>query len=180
MTDKKSPLHGLRYIDRPPTTWIRRAAFAILRHQKWASFFAFSLVILVSVGIYILTTEHFGQEISKIAKLLWLLGTLVLAQALLFICMFSDGGAARPWVIRAALASATDEERAFLFEQIKQRSQSHWRKEPLSCREVFSVFAEARENHGHKTLRRQARLSAALQAQVEDLQLLFDDVHNTA
>lgn len=172
MTDKKSPLHGLLYIDRPKTTWMQHAAFAILRHQKWASFFAFSLVILGSIAAYLLSTAHLGQELPRLGRLLWLLGTLILAQAVLFVCMFSDGGAARPWMIRTALASATDEERAFLFEQIHQRSQSHWRKEPLSCREVVSIFKEARQSYGFKTLRKQERLLAEFEAQVVELRAI--------
>ena len=174
MTDKKSPLHGLPYIDRPQTTWMQRTAFLILRHQKWTSIFAFSLVVLASIIAYLLATEHFGQELPRLGKLIWLLGTLVLAQAVLFVCVFSDGGAARPWMIRAALASATDEERAFLFEQIRQRSQSHWRKEPLSCRDVVSIFAEARQSYGQKALRKQQRLLAALEAQVHQLRALTE------
>lgn len=172
MSVKTSLLHGLPYIERPQTTWTQRAAFLILRHQKWTSIFAFSLVVLVSIIVYLLATAHLGQELPRLGKLFWLSGTLVLAQAVLFVCMFSDGGAARPWMIRAALAVATDEERAFLFEQIRQRSQSHWRKEPLSCRDVVSIFADARQSYGQKALRKQQGLLAEFEAQVVELRAI--------
>ena len=81
-----------------------------------------------------------------------------------FVVPLLEQKAAPMWMIRTALASATADQRAFLFEQIRQKSQAHWRKEPLSCRAVFSMLAEARDCYGDKKVRKPQRRITQLQA----------------
>lgn len=47
-------------------------------------------------------------------------------------------------MIRAALATATDDERAYLFERLLQFVTSEWRQDPIACGGLVDFFREAR------------------------------------
>jgi hypothetical protein len=48
------------------------------------------------------------------------------------------------WMIRTALATATDDERAYLFERLLQFATSEWRQDPIACGVLVDFFREAR------------------------------------
>ena len=169
MTDKKSQLHGLPYIDRPHTTWMERAAFYLQRNWMWTTVVACFVVVSASIGAFAVIMKYSGQAPSQVKVLGLILFALPFVQAFLFACTFLESGIARPWMIRAALASASKDERAFLFERILQITASELRDDPLSRGELFGLFKQARKRFGAQIRRRREELSEAHEAQIEEL-----------
>lgn len=169
MTDKRSPLHGLPYIAQPNTSWIERAAFYLQRNWMWTTVVACFIVVTISIGAFTLAMRYSGEAPSELKMLSLSLFSLPFVQGFLFACTFLEMGAARPWMIRAALASASKEERAFLFERILQITASEFRDDPLSRGELFGLFKQARQDSGAQVRRKRGKSNEARDAQIEIL-----------
>ena len=172
MITEKSPLHGLPYIDRPQTTWMQRAAFYLQRNWMWTTVLASLVVVTVSITVFALVMKHSGEAPSQLKVLGLILFALPFVQAFLLASTFLESGIARPWMIRAALASTSKEERAFLYERILQLTTSEWRDDPLSRGELFGLFKQARKSFGAQVRRKQEKLAEAREAQIEELHMM--------
>lgn len=75
-------------------------------------------------------------------------------------------------MIRAALANATDDERAFLFERLLQLAISEWRHDPITSGALFDLFREARLGFGDDVRGKRQRLIADRGKQVDLLRNL--------
>ena len=174
MNDKKSPLHGLPYIERPQTTWIERAAFYLQRNWMWTTVLGCFVVVSVSISVFVLAMKFSGQAPSQLKVLGLILLSLPFVQAFLFASTFLESGIARPWMIRAALASASKEERPFLYERILQLSTSERRDDPLSRGELFAIFKQARKSFGARVRLKREKMGEVRDAQIEALNAVHD------
>ena len=174
MTMTTSPTDGLSPIDRPRSTWAERAAFYLQRNWMWTTIVACVLALAVFVGAFALIANIVEQDFEPTKLLGWFLVALAFAQLAIFACSFIESGVARPWIIRAALASATNTERALLHHGLAELSQSKWRDSPLSRGELFRLFKEARQTVGDDARQKQQRLTAIHEAQIKELRVLAD------
>lgn len=174
MTMTTSPTDGLPPIDRPRSTWAERAAFYLQRNWMWTTIVACVLMLAVSVGAFALIANILERDFLPIKLLAWFLVALAFVQLAFFACSFIESGLARPWMIRAALASATNAERALLHHGLAELSQSKWRDSPLSRGELFRLFKEARQSVGDDARQKTERLMAIHEAQIKELRVLAD------
>ncbi len=169
MTSKKSPLHGLPYIDRPESTRFERLNFYLQRNWKWTTVLGCIAATTLSIGaicaVYVLN----GQEFSTVSLLGWLLMFLPLNYVPMLLVSFLEQTVAPAWTIRAALASATDEERAFMFEQLQRVTKSEWCSGPIDRGDLFALFKQARQNFGDHIQAKRVRLATAHDRQVDAL-----------
>jgi hypothetical protein len=148
MTYNQRTASGLRYIALPNTTLIERIVFSAIRHWRWTGILAATALAAGSLTCsVILATWLFAEDpvrsgyigflftIPPIMFLLWQAATIELRSA-------------PAWMIRAALAAATDDERAFLFESLLQLAMSEWRQDPITCAALFDLFRQARLSFG--------------------------------
>jgi len=144
MTSVQPTASGLRFIPRPSTTWIERTGFIVMRHWRWAGIVASSVLTagLMALSVTLATWHHpappvpsgyvgFLVAIPLIGVPVWHLSRIELR-------------AAPSWMIRAALATATDDERAYLFERLLQFITSEWRQDPIACGVLVDFFREAK------------------------------------
>jgi hypothetical protein len=144
MTPIQRTASGLRFIPRPSTTWIERTGFIIMRNWRWAGIVASSVLTagLMMLSMTLAAWHHpaaplrsgyvgFLVAMPLIAVPVWHLSRIELRTA-------------PAWMIRAALATATDNERAYLFERLLQFVTSEWRQDPIACGVLADLFREAR------------------------------------
>ncbi|WBY17409.1 hypothetical protein PF049_04425 [Erythrobacteraceae bacterium WH01K] len=174
MTMTTFPTDGLPPIDRPHSTWAERAAFYLQRNWMWTTIVACVLALAVFVGAFALIANILEQDFVPTKLLGWFLVALAFAQLAIFACSFIESGVARPWIIRAALASATNAERALLHHGLAELSQSKWRDSPLSRGELFRLFKEARQSVGDDARQKLERLMAIHEGQIKELRVLAD------
>ena len=174
MTTTTSPFDGLSRIDRPRSTWKERAAFYFQRNWMWTTIVAYVSILAILVGAFALITNILGQDLSLKKVLPWILVALALTQLAVFATTFIESGVARPRMIRVALASATNAERALLHHGLIELSQSRLRDGPLTRGEVFRLFKEARESVGDTARRKQRELIAMHEAQMNQLRAVAD------
>lgn len=172
MTSIQRTASGLQFIARPKTTRIERIAFSVFRHWRWAgivvsSMFTAGLVLLsITLAAGLQAQESIGSgtigflfAILLIAVPVWHVSRLELR-------------AAPAWMIRAALATATDNERAFLFERLLQLATSEWRHDPITSGALFDLFKESRLGFGDRVKDKRERLIADRDKQVDLLRNL--------
>lgn len=169
MTDKKSPLHGLPYIDRPESTQFERLNFYIQRNWKWTTVLGCIAATTLSIGAICAAYVLKGQVFSTVTLLGWLLMLLPLNYVPMLLVSFLEQTVAPPRAIRAALASATDEERAFIFAQLQLVIKSEWCSGPIDRGDLFALFKQARQNFGDHVIAKRARLTSARDMQIEEL-----------
>ena len=174
MTTTKSPIDGLPRIDRPRSTWTERAAFYLQRNWMWTTVVGYVFILAVLVGAFALITNIPGQDLSLKKVLACVLVALALTQLAIFACTSIESGVARPRMIRVALASATNAERALLHHGLIELSRSKWQDGPLTRGELFRLFKEARESVGDTARRKQKKLAAICEAQTDQLRAVAD------
>lgn len=173
MTPIQLTASGLRFIPRPSTTWIEQTGFIIMRNWRWAGIVASSVL---TAGFMILSMtlaawHHpaaplrsgfvgFLVAIPLIAVPVWHLSRIELR-------------AAPAWMIRAALATATDDERAYLFERLLQFATSEWRQDPIVCGVLVDLSNEAKVGIVTDGKRKPDRLMSDRGEQVEILRSLI-------
>ena len=172
MTTNKTPLHGLPCISRPQSTLIERMGFYMQRNWKWTTVLgciagtAFLLGTVCAIEVW--QGEHLTQK--KVLGVLLML--LPLNYIPLFVVPLIEQKVAPPWMIRSALACATDDERAFLIARLQQVAVSHWREGPLDRGDLFRLFRQARCNFGVYIKSERERMVELRAMQVEEINAL--------
>ena len=170
MTDHTSTasLSGEPCIARPTSSRLECAAFFIVRKWPWLCFAAAFLVLAVAI-IALVAAIKLGSENVRLSPLQS--STLIALPALLLgigIMPWQQNRPAPPWLIRAALSSATDEERAFLYERLQRHGQSQFETKPLDVQALVRFFDSAREEYGQRAIRKRERKDRA-KAHQEDV-----------
>ena len=159
MTSAQPTASGLRFIPRPSSSFIERTGFFVVRHWRWTSVVAASLLCACLLIASIMLATGLDAEKPVRAGYIGFLFAIPLATLFVFHVSGTELRAAPAWMFRAALATASDDERAFLFERLLQLAMSEWRDDPISCGVLFDLFKEARFAFGKRIKRsRQARL----------------------
>ncbi len=166
MTNNQRTASGLRYIALPNTTPIERIVFSAIRHWRWTGILA---AIALTAGSLtcsvILATWLFADDPVR-SGYIGLLFTIPLIMFLLWQAATIELRSAPAWMIRAALATATDDERAFLFESLLQLAMSEWRQDPITCAALFDLFRQSRRSFGDRVSGHRERLIADRDKQV--------------
>lgn len=144
MTSTQRTASGLRFIARPETTRIERIAFSAVRHWRWAGIVVSSMFTagMMVLSITLAAGLH-AEEPIRAGTIGFLLAVLLIAVPVWHVSRL-ELHAAPGWMIRAALATTTDNERAFLFERLLQLATSEWRHDPITAGALFDLFKEAR------------------------------------
>ncbi len=169
MTSTQRTASGLRFIARPKTTRIERIAFSVFRHWHWTGIVVSSMLTagVMMLSITLAAGLHAEGPIRS-GTIGFLLAILLLALPVWNITRI-ELGAAPAWMIRAALATTTDTERAFLFERLLQLATSEWRIDPISCGALFYLYREAKLNFGDLISQEGERLMSQREEQVAAL-----------
>lgn len=175
MTFAQPTASGLRFIPRPSSSFIERTGFFVIRHWRWTGVVAASLLCacLLIASIMLAT----GLDAEKPVRAGYIGFLFAIPPVALFVFHVS-GTELRPapaWMFRAALATASDDERAFLFERLLQLAMSEWRDDPISCGVLFDLFEEARLAFGKRIKRRREMRSIKREEQINALRTLAGD-----
>lgn len=172
MTTTQHTASGLPLIARPATTVIERVAFSVIRHWRWTGIVVSSMLTAGSMLLSItLAAGLHAEEPILSGTIGFLLAILLIAVPVLHVSRI-ELRAAPAWMIRAALATATDNERAFLFERLLQLATSEWRHDPITSGALFDLFREARLGFGDRVKDKRERLIADRDKQVDLLRNL--------
>lgn len=169
MTTNQRTASGLPFIARPATTVIERVAFSVIRHWRWTGIVVSSMLTasLMLLSITLAAGLHAEEPILS-GTIGFLLAILLIAVPVWHVSRL-ELRAAPAWMIRAALATTTDNERAFLFERLLQLATSEWRFDPISCGALFYLYREAKLNFGDLISQEGERLMSQREEQVEAL-----------
>jgi len=169
MTSTQRTASGLRFIARPKTTRVERIAFSAVRHWRWTGVVVSSMLTagLMLLSITLAAGLHAEEPILS-GTIGFLLAVLLIAVPIWHVSRL-ELRAAPGWMIRAALATTTDNERAFLFERLLQLATSEWRIDPISCGALFYLYREAKLNFGDLISQEGERLMSQREEQVEAL-----------
>lgn len=144
MTSDQPTASGLRFIPRPSSRFIERTGFFVIRHWRWSGVVAASLLSAFLLIASITLATGLDAEKPVRAGYIGFLFTIPLVTLFVFHVSGTELRAAPAWMFRAALATVSDDERAFLFERLLQLAMSEWRDDPISCGVLFDLFKEAR------------------------------------
>lgn len=169
MTTNQRTASGLPFIARPAATVIERIAFSFIRHWRWTGIVVSSMLTagLMLLSITLAAGLH-AEESIRSGTIGFLLAILLIAVPVWHVSRI-ELRAAPAWMIRAALATATDNERAFLFERLLQLATSEWRFDPITSGALFDLFREARLGIGYLVKGTRERLMAERDTQVAAL-----------
>lgn len=172
MTTNERSASGLPFIARPATTVIERVAFSVVRHWRWTGIVVSSMLTagLMVLSITLAAGLHAEEPIRS--GTIGSLFAIPLVAAPVWHVSRIELRAAPAWMIRAALATATDNERAFLFERLLQLATSEWRHDPITSGALFDLFTEARIGLGDDARGKRERLMADRGKQVDLLRNL--------
>lgn len=172
MTPIQRTASGLRFIARPKTTRIERIAFSVFRHWRWAGIVVSSMLTagMMLLSITLAAGLHAEEPILS-GTIGFLLAILLIAVPVWHVSRL-ELRAATGWMIRAALATATDNERAFLFERLLQLATSEWRHGPIASGALFDLFKESRLGFGERVRGKRELLIADRDKQVDLLRNL--------
>jgi hypothetical protein len=173
MTSIQRAASGLRFIARPKTTRIERIAFSVFRHWRWAGIVVSSVLTagLMVLSITLAAGLH-AEELIRSGTLGSLFAIPLVAAPVWHLSRI-ELRTAPAWMIRAALATATDNERAFLFERLLQLATSEWRYDPITSGALFDLFKESRVGFGDCVKGKRERLMADRGKQVDLLRNLL-------
>lgn len=165
-TNQRTP-SGLPFITRPATTVIERIAFSVIRHWRWTGIVVSSMLTagLILLSITLAAGLHAEEPILS-GTIGFLLAILLIAVPVWHVSRI-ELSAAPAWMIRAALATATDNERAILFERLMQLATSEWRHDPITSGALFDLFKESRLGFGDRVKDKRERLIADRDKQVD-------------
>lgn len=170
-TNQRTP-SGLPFITRPATTVIERIAFSVIRHWRWTGIVVSSMLTagLMLLSITLAAGLHAEEPILS-GTIGFLLAILLIAVPVWHVSRI-ELRVAPAWMIRAALATATDNERAILFERLLQLATSEWRHDPITSGALFDLFKESRLGFGDRVKDKRERLIADRDKQVDLLRNL--------
>ncbi|OYW50993.1 MAG: hypothetical protein B7Y36_07490 [Novosphingobium sp. 28-62-57] len=166
MTNIQRTESGLRFIALPNTTLIERIAFSVIRRWRWTGILAAIALTAGSLTCSVILARWLFAEDPVRSGYIGLLFTIPLIIFLLWQAATIELRTAPIWMIRAALAAATDDERAFLFESLLQLAMSEWRQDPITCAALFDLFRQARLSFGDRISSKRKRLMAVRDRQV--------------
>lgn len=169
MTSAQPTASGLRFIPRPSSSFIERTGFFVIRHWRWTGVVAASLLTACLLISSITLATGLDAETPVRTGHIGFLFTIPLVTVFVFHVSGTELRTSPVWMFRAALASASDDERAFLFERLLQLAMSEWRDDPISCGVLFDLFREAREEFGTSVNRRREQLKVMRGEQVKML-----------
>ncbi len=172
MTTNQRTTSGLPFITRPATTVIERIAFSIIRHWRWAGIVVSSMLTAGLMLLSITLAAGLHAEESIRSGTIGFLFAILLAGVPVWHVSRLELRAAPAWMIRAALATATDNERAFLFERLLQLATSEWRHDPITRGALFDLFKESKLGFGDRVKGRRELLIADREKQVDLLRNL--------
>lgn len=163
---------GLPFIACPATTVIERVAFSVIRHWRWTGIVVSSMLAagLMLLSITLAAGLHAEEPILS-GTIGFLLAILLIAMPVWHVSRL-ELRAAPGWMIRTALATATDNERAFLFERLLQLATSEWRHDPITSGALFDLFKESRLGFGDRVRGKRELLIADRDKQVDLLRNL--------
>lgn len=169
MTSTQRTASGLRFIARPETTRVERIAFSAVRHWRRTGAVVSSMLTagLMLLSITLAAGLH-AEEPIHAGTIGFLLAILLIAVPVRHVSRL-ELRAAPAWMINAALATTTDNERAFLFERLLQLATSEWRIDPISCSALFYLYREAKLNFGDLISQEGERLMSQREEQVAAL-----------
>ena len=172
MTTNQHTESGLPFIARPATTVLERVAFSVIRHWRWTGIVVSSMLTagLMLLSITLAAGLHAEEPILS-GTIGFLFAILLIAVPVWHVSRV-ELRAAPAWIIRAALATATDNERAHLFERLLQLATSEWRHDPITSGALFDLFKEARCGTGDHIKGKCERLMADRTKQVDFLRNL--------
>lgn len=172
MTTNQHTASGLPFIARPGTTVIERVAFSVIRHWRWTGIVVSSILTagLMVLSITLAAGLHAEEPIRS--GTIGSMFAIPLVAAPVWHVSRIELRAAPAWMIRAALATATDNERAFLFERLLQFATSEWRNDPITSGALFDLFNESRLGFGDRVKDKRERLIADRNKQVDLLRNL--------
>jgi hypothetical protein len=172
MTTNQRTASGLPFIARPATTVIERIAFSVIRHWRWTGIVVSSMLTAGTIMLSItLAARLHAEEPIRSGGIGFLFAILLVAMPVWHVSRI-ELRAAPAWMIRATLAIATDNERAFLFERLLQLATSEWRHDPITSGVLFDLFKEARLGFGDRVRGKRERLLADREKQVDLLRNL--------
>lgn len=169
MTTNQHTASGLPFIARPATTVIERIAFSVIRHWRWTGIVVSSMLTAGIMMLSITLAAGLDAEESIRSGYISFLFAILLVGVPVWHVSRLELRAAPAWMIRAALATATDNERAFLFERLLQLGTSEWRHDPITTGALFDLFKEARIGFGDRVRGKRERLMAERDTQVAAL-----------
>lgn len=172
MTSNQRTASGLPFIGRPETTVIERITFFAIRHWRWTGIPAATALTAGSLTCSVILATWLLAEDPVRSGYIGLLFTIPLIMFLLWQAATIELRSAPAWMIRAALATATDDERAFLFESLLQLAMSEWRQDPITCAALFDLFRQSRRSFGDRVSGHRERLIADRDKQVDLLRNL--------
>lgn len=175
MTSAQPTASGLRFVPRPSSGFIERTGFFVIRHWRWSGVVAASLLSAFLLIASITLATGLDAEKPVRAGYIGFLFTIPLVTLFVFHVSGTELRAAPAWMFRAALATVSDDERAFLFERLLQLAMSEWRDDPISCGVLFDLFKEARLAFGKRIKRRRAARSIRREEQISALWKLASD-----
>lgn len=169
MTSTQRTASGLRFIARPKTTRIERIAFSVFRHWHWSGVVVSSMLTAGMMVLSITLAAGLQAEGSIRSGTIGFLFAILLIAVPVWHVSRLELRAAPAWMIRAALATTTDNERAFLFERLLQLATSEWRIDPITCGALFHLYREAKLNFGDLISQEGERLMSQREEQVAAL-----------
>ncbi len=172
MTTNQHTASGLPFISRPAVTVIERIAFSVIRHWRWTGIVVSSMLTAGLMLLSITLAAGLQAEESIRSGYIGFLFAILLIAVPVWHVSRLELRAAPAWMIRAALATATDNERAFLFERLLQLATSEWRHDPITSGALFDLFTEARIGLGDDARGKLERLMADRGKQVDLLRNL--------
>jgi hypothetical protein len=172
MTNNQRTASGLRYIALPNITPIERIVFSAIRHWRWTGILAAIALTAGSLTCSVILATWLLADDPVRSGYIGFLFTIPLIMFLLWQAATIELRSAPAWMIRAALATVTDDERAFLFESLLQLSMSEWRQDPITCAALFDLFRQARLSFGDRVRGKRERLLADRDRQVDVLRNL--------
>jgi hypothetical protein len=172
MTTNQRTASGLPFIARPAATVIERIAFSVIRHWRWTGIVVSSMLTAGIMMLSITLAAGLDAEESIRSGYISSLFAIPLVAAPVWHVSRIELRAAPAWMIRAALATATDNERAFLFERLLQLATSEWRHDPITSGALFDLFEESRLGFGDRVKRKRERMMAERDMQVDLLRNL--------
>lgn len=174
MTDKKPAENHSPAISCPHSTWLEHANFYMQRNWKWTTVAGCITGTALAVGTYCAITIWHGENLTQMNVLGFVLMLIALNHVAVFAAPTRESKAAPTWMIRAALASATDDERAVLYKQLENFAKSGRRTRPLSRGELFGLFREARQNYGDRVKRKRQHIEAERDMQFDVISAIGD------
>lgn len=116
-----------------PSRIVERPAFHLMRHWRWSGIVAALFWIAASLAGFIALATFLGKDDPIRAGYAGFLMTIPPIFGPLWQVAYIEQRTAPVWLMRAALAVANDDERAYIYTMMTELALSKWRNEPITC-----------------------------------------------